>query len=117
MIVAIRVLTAVAALIAAALWLRSALIDVPDNSTPLSASYSVSAAGTAWPRSRHASPHSLLRWICFTRRCSDRAARRRYAPIVEAGHDAHADHGKHQCSAMFKIHEMACPEFVFGQGV
>ena len=30
-IVAIRVLTAVAALIAAALWLRSALIDVPDN--------------------------------------------------------------------------------------
>jgi hypothetical protein len=31
MIVAIRVLTAIAALIAAGLWLRSALIDVPDN--------------------------------------------------------------------------------------
>jgi hypothetical protein len=31
MIVAIRVLAAIAALIAAGLWLRSALIDVPNN--------------------------------------------------------------------------------------
>jgi hypothetical protein len=68
MIVAIRVLIAIAALAAAGFWLRSALIKVPANIDTISMNYSASAVGTAWRRLHLALPHCLAWSTCFARR-------------------------------------------------